>query len=253
MEMKYRNSTFAIDRSPEDEARFGFSVARCRLTSLDDAAQVHEYCRTNAIQLLIARCSTSRLEVAQQLETHGYQLMDTLLYYAFDLVKKAVPNEADKVTFRFATPGDAGFIEDVARASFVGYFGHYHADQRLNREQADEGYVSWAVNSVAGCTPPDGANPVLVAETDRVIAGFATMRENSADEGEGVLFGVSPAWQGYGIYRSFMLHFMGWCQRRGMARAVVSTQITNLAVQKVWVRLGFEPSESYYTFHKWFD
>jgi hypothetical protein len=24
-------------------------------------------------------------------------------------------------------------------------------------------------------------------------------------------------------------------------------------VQKVWCRQGFEPSKSYYTFHKWFD
>ena len=34
---------------------------------------------------------------------------------------------------------------------------------------------------------------------------------------------------------------------------VLSTQVTNLAVQKVWSRLGFEPSRSYYTFHLWFD
>jgi hypothetical protein len=33
---------------------------------------------------------------------------------------------------------------------------------------------------------------------------------------------------------------------------LISTQITNVAVQKVWTRLGFEPSRSYYTFHKWF-
>jgi hypothetical protein len=36
-----------------------------------------------------------------------------------------------------------------------------------------------------------------------------------------------------------------------MARMVVSTQITNLAVQKVWVRQGFELTGSYYTFHLW--
>lgn len=46
---------------------------------------------------------------------------------------------------------------------------------------------------------------------------------------------------------------MQWCLDNSMKEMVVSTQITNLAVQKVWVRLGFEPYRFYYTFHKWFD
>lgn len=253
MEMKYRNSSFAIDRSPEDEARFGIRAARCRLTSLEDISHAHEYCRANEIHLLITRCSTLRLDVVQQLELSGHQLMDTLLYYAFDFTKRSIPEDIVKLTIRFATAGDAAAIEPVARDSFKGYFGHYHADPRLEYAESNEGYVSWAVNSVVQSTPAEGPQPVLVAEHEGTLAGFATLRENSAEEGEGVLFGVAPEWQGYGIYRSFMLHFLRWCQSRGMKRAVVSTQITNLPVQKVWVRLGFEPSESYYTFHKWFD
>jgi GNAT superfamily N-acetyltransferase len=83
--------------------------------------------------------------------------------------------------------------------------------------------------------------------------GFATLRLNNPEEGEGVLFGVGPLAQGQGIYRSFMIHGMEWCLQQGMTRMVVSTQITNIAVQKVWTRLGFEPSHAYYTFHKWFD
>jgi hypothetical protein len=45
---------------------------------------------------------------------------------------------------------------------------------------------------------------------------------------------------------------MAWCASRGAARMMVSTQINNVAVQKVWARLGFEPNYAYYTFHKWF-
>ena len=79
------------------------------------------------------------------------------------------------------------------------------------------------------------------------------MRLNSPEEGEGVLFGVAPAAQGRGIYRSFMVRGMEWCLAQGTSRMVVSTQITNIAVQKVWTRLGFEPHKSYLTFHRWFD
>jgi GNAT superfamily N-acetyltransferase len=78
------------------------------------------------------------------------------------------------------------------------------------------------------------------------------MRLNSPQESEGVLFGVTPAAQGRGLYRSLMLAGMHWSKLRDAGRMVVSTQITNIAVQKVWTRLGFEPSGSCYTFHKWF-
>jgi hypothetical protein len=30
-------------------------------------------------------------------------------------------------------------------------------------------------------------------------------------------------------------------------RLIISTQVTNVAVQKIWTRLGFEPVRSYYT------
>ena len=79
------------------------------------------------------------------------------------------------------------------------------------------------------------------------------MRLNETDEGEGVLFGVHPSFEGRGIYWSFMVYAMNWCRNRGAARIVVSTQITNTAVQKVWARLGFEVVRSFYTFHLWFD
>ena len=83
--------------------------------------------------------------------------------------------------------------------------------------------------------------------------GFATLRLNNSDEGEGVLFGVAPKAQGRGIYRSFMVKGMEWCMKKNATHMVVSTQITNTAVQKVWSRVGFEPNNAYYTFHKWFD
>jgi len=46
---------------------------------------------------------------------------------------------------------------------------------------------------------------------------------------------------------------MEWSLSKGVRRMVVSTQVINIAVQKTWVRLGFEPIRGYYTFHKWFD
>ena len=102
------------------------------------------------------------------------------------------------------------------------------------------------------CTSKQVATEVLVAERDNRIIGFATLRLNTPEEGEGVLFAVAPEAQGGGIYRSFMVNGMQWCKEQQAKRMVVSTQVTNVAVQKVWCRVGFEPARSYYTFHRWF-
>jgi GNAT superfamily N-acetyltransferase len=83
--------------------------------------------------------------------------------------------------------------------------------------------------------------------------GYFTLRLNNLEEGEAVVGGVQYSARGKGIYRSFITRGMEWCLSKGAARMLVSTQITNVAVQKVWARLGFEPSLAFYTFHKWFD
>jgi GNAT superfamily N-acetyltransferase len=238
----------AVGLSEVDSSRFGVSVARAHVTA-DNLSRVLEFCAAEKIRLLIARCVTTELRIAQKLESLGSLLADTLVYYSFDLSKRTIPEDFPRAVVRKSVPGDEVHVERVATAAFQGYYGHYHADPNLDPKKCDEGYVSWAVRS---CTSKQVASEVLVAEIDDNVVGFATLRLNSAEEGEGVLFAVAPEAQGSGIYRSFMVSGMHWCKEQGVRRMVVSTQVTNVAVQKVWCRVGFEPAHSYYTFHKWF-
>ena len=92
-----------------------------------------------------------------------------------------------------------------------------------------------------------------MAEQDSQIVGFITLKMNNPQEGEVPLYGVSPSVQGKGVGRSLMIGALNWCATQKAERMLISTQVTNLSSQKVWIRLGFEPSHSYYTFHKWFD
>lgn len=233
-----------------DEERFGIRTARAPRVSLDTLPSVLEFCREDGVVLLIARCPISELGAAQAMEREGFSLMDVLVYYARSLVKTPIPSDIGKIPVRPIRLDEEDAVKTVASESFRGYFGHYHADARLDPAKCDEAYVDWAVRS---CVSREIADEVLVADLGGVIVGFATLRLNSVGEGEGVLFGVAPSAQGQGIYRSFMVRGMEWCLSKGATRMVVSTQITNIAVQKVWVRLGFELNHAYYTFHKWFD
>lgn len=233
-----------------DEERFGIPTARAAPVTLDALPSVLDFCRANGVTLLIARCRASELRAAQAMEREGFALMDTLVYYVRNLVKTPIPPDIGKIPVRPIRPGEEDDVKSVTAESFRGYFGHYHADERLDRTKCDEVYTSWALRS---CVSRDVADEVLVADLEGSIVGFATLRLNSPVEGEGVLFGVAPSAQGRGLYRSFMIHGMEWCLTKGATRMVVSTQINNIAVQKVWTRVGFEPSHAHYTFHKWFD
>ena len=239
-----------VHMSAIDEKRFGIPTARASHVSLDSLPSIMDYCRSKSVVLLIARCMASELDAAQAMEREGFLLMDTLVYYARDLARVPIPPDTGKIPMRPVRPGEEHTVKAVAAEAFLGYFGHYHADERLDRAKCDEIYPDWAFRS---CVSRDVADEVLVAEDGPTIVGLATLRLNSAEEGEGVLFGIVPSAQRRGIYRSFMIGGMEWCLSKGAARMVVSTQITNIAVQKVWTRVGFEPHHAQYTFHKWFS
>jgi len=240
-----------IALSELDEMRFGCRTAKASHVTAETLPDALAFCRRQHAHLLIARCSASDVQTAQAMERAGCLLMDTLVYYARKLEATALPADGDRVPIRLMRAGEEDAIVAVAADAFRDYpFSHYHADARLNRADCDAVYTSW---THALCLSRDDTSEVLVADADGDVLGFATMRLNNPREGEGVLFGVAPAAQGLGIYTSFMLHGMQWCQEKGASRMVVSTQIGNLAVQRVWTRLGFTPDSAYYTFHKWFD
>jgi GNAT superfamily N-acetyltransferase len=230
-----------------DSQRFGLRVARAHIVR-ENLRQVLHCCVEEKIDLLIARCATNDLTMAQDMEVQGFSLMDTLVYYRFDLSKR-IPEDKAEFSVRSLRLGEEAQVRQIAAAAFRGYMGHYHADRRLDPLLCDEGYASWAERS---CIPKTAADKVLIAEDNSAVAGFATLRLNSPQEGEGLLYAVAPEWQKRGICPSLMIHSLHWCRSQGAQRMIISTQIGNVSMQKVWCRVGFEPSHSYYTFHKWF-
>ena len=233
--------------SPLEEQRFGARTVRVNELERAHIPGLLAFCREHAVRLVIARTASADLEAAQAFEEAGGRLMDALVYYELDLARKA-PAATPSSGIRPARPEEARALADIGALSFQGYRGHYHADPRLERAACDAAYTSWVERSVLDRSV---AEAVYTAEVDGRLAAFATLRRNSPEEGEGVLFGVAPWAQGRGLYAELIRAGIAWCREKACARMVVSTQVTNLAVQKVWVRQGFEPSRSYFTFHLW--
>jgi len=235
--------------SPLDQSRFNITVAKAYIADVRGFEKVVRLCEKNSVELLISRSNGDQLNVVHLMEKNGFLLMDTLIYYTFDLMKRNIPTDPGNVFVRKIRSGEELSVKEAAAQSFKGYVGHYHADNRLEQSKSDEIYVDWAYRSAV----KEVADEVLVAEINGQIVGFATLKLNSKEEGEGVLFGIIPVAQRLGIYRSFIIQGLLWCQQNGCQSMIVSTQIINIAVQKVWTRVGFEPSKFYYTYHKWFN
>jgi GNAT superfamily N-acetyltransferase len=242
--------TSNIQLSTLDEERFGVRTAKVSSITLNQLPAVMDFCRLNQVKFLIARCAAVELQTAQAMEEQGFSLMDTLVYYSRDLANAPIPPLSDMLTVRPVRDDEAWQVSAIAARAFHAYGGHYHADPHLDPEKCDAVYESWAYRS---CVSREVAHEVLVAERESELVGFVTLRKQSPESGEVPLYGVDPSLQGQGIGRGLIIGALRWYESQGIAKMFISTQITNLSSQKVWFRLGFEPVQYQYTFHKWFD
>jgi GNAT superfamily N-acetyltransferase len=236
-----------VERSIPDSKRFKVSVARAHLCDTDAVHRALEECRANNIELLIARCSTEHIAVAQEMERRGFLLMDTLVYFACPTTRTCPPVDSPALVREFE-PSDFDQMRAIAADCFRGYFGHYHADARLDPALADAGYVEW-VETSCRTSSRDGA--VLVAVENARVVGFITLRRNSPEEIEGMVIAVARDRQMQKVAQALMHAAVDWCRAVGAARMIISTQVNNLKSQKSWIRQGFEPYRSTYTFHWW--
>ncbi len=234
-----------IEINAIETRRFGITAAKV----VDQTASVdaiNAAALAQNVKMLTTRVSTDQLSRVQILEADGYRLMDTLVYYDRMLTDVADPQDP---LIRAATPADADAVAAVARKSFAGYIGHYHADPRLSDTSADAAYVEWAHTSLTRCSPK---TPAYVAVMKERLVGFLTVRSHSDTDAEIVLNGVHPDTQGQGIYGRMLAFTLGALKKNRFERVMISTQVNNVAVQRVWARQGLRMARSYYTLHKWF-
>lgn len=232
-----------------DKDRFGVVTAKVSIEKDENITSVVSWCTEHAVEFLIARCDTPEIGLVHRMEEAGFQLMDTLVYFSHKSISASPLTLSADYSWRLANEEDADLVESCALMAFKDYFGHYHADPKLSKNDSDLVYSSWARSS---CLSQHVADAVLViCKNDQVVA-FLTLKKLDGESAEIILNGVNPQHQAHGLYTSLVQLAKNWCLQNGINQLLVSTQITNTAPQKVWCRHGFEPRNSIYTFHKWF-
>ncbi|OFJ49559.1 hypothetical protein BA896_012440 [Janthinobacterium lividum] len=237
-----------------DTRRFGIVTVKADgFAQEDELAQCFSFCQENQASLLIARIDASKTPLTHAMERAGALLCDTLAYYDLPLSKVPKAPEArassDAVVVREMVAADHAHVVGISKAAFSGYFGHYHSDPRLNKQDCDDTYVSWCASTLASTDP---TNRILVAQDDAGVCGFLTMRLHEDARLELLLSGVDQRATGRGVYRRLIQAGVAFAAEHQLAHVFTSTQISNIAVQKVWCAQGFAPTNYVHTFHKWF-
>jgi hypothetical protein len=232
--------------SDVESRRFGLSVARAVFTGDVPAKEILEQVFRERIDVAILRIPAEKSSEAAAFERRGIPTVtsDTLVYYFADM-EKTEPNPLrnSDLSFERLGPSNVHALDALVETTFAGYISHYSANPFL-RSGLLPGYLEWA-RSFAGDDPERFG---WLASRDGEPAAFATC-SCRGEEGEGVLYGVSPDASGGGVYGDLIRFTQRALKDAGCSTMKVSTQVQNFAVQKVWSREGFVMKEAYTTIH----
>jgi hypothetical protein len=236
--------------SEADSLRFGRRIHRAFCESAPSVADVVKAARREEVEMVIARCSAGSPLVAQELERQGFKLMDTLVYYLGKTVAFTDPWPVPGVELRPLQSHDLPSLEAIANECFTNYDGHYHNDVRLDATAATAGYVDRFRQSIK-----DPTISTFVADLGQRPVGFLTLRRGGADGAPADidLNAVALDLQRRGIYRSLFRAAGIAARLAGDALLTISTNLSNVAPQKVWAREGLEMHRALHTFHGWVD
>ncbi len=237
---------FTSGPSPRESARFGFDVRRYAFVGGDPdpmLAAIHE----EAADLAIIRLPTARTDVLRRLREVAEDVIlgDVLVVYRRDNIRLGPPDGPTNSSFavRPAKGADFPLLDRLTDAIFVDYRNHYQANPRLAGFDLADGYREWTRGHVG-----TGDLRCLIGGVDGVECAYGTVRLDP-EECEIVLNGVLPDYRSRGVYRDLLRAMVGLFVEHGAPRSMISTQVDNRAVQRVWVREGFRLDGSYFTVH----
>jgi len=238
-----------LANSKSESTTFGFSVARL---SIGAKAEVDEATLFEILadaftkyRLVITRWEGSHQRVpavlAKSALAHNFELIPcpTLIYWGIDLdeVASEHPGNSQGVIPTVEVSTDIELLDNLISQSFQNYPSHYAFNPYLPSDTTERAYRDWvkalSVDPTARCQ--------VVYATNDSPAGVG-ISEHLADEvAEVLLAGIAEGHQNRGLYPHLMKEMIHAARANGAKQLVISTQSSNIAVQRVWARVGLRP------------
>ncbi len=234
--------------SKKESQRFGMKIHRASPEKLDKKL-TKKYILENDVDVLILRIPSLSKSSHREIEDIGFNYLhaDTLVYYSCTLGKLEVQSMRNELDFEVITQENSSDLAEMIPVIFEGYQNHYFSNKYLDKSKILDGYTEWAENYIAAT---ENNKISWYVKKDGEIIGFATCSfDDTKNTCEGVLYGVMPSHSGKGVYSDIIRFTQAYFKQNGFSKMLVSTQILNYSVQKVWIREGFFLSDSYETYH----
>ncbi|GAB3063242.1 hypothetical protein GCM10027053_27370 [Intrasporangium mesophilum] len=243
--------------SPLESSRFGVTVGRLSVGWDGEEQKAAEFVATVLSsaqeELVIGRWPSRMLTLGAVAAQSGRAVLhaDALVYWEAPPAvvlnaTEATPDPTIHVGPASSDPETAvEAVRMIVEDSFQAYGNHYLANPDLSAEAALAGYVEWAERTLE-----DRPDDVMLMRVDGRPLGVATLIfDRDADDLEIELAGLARSAQGKGLYG----RLLGECARqaasRGSRRLLISTQVQNIRVQRLWSRAGMVPFAAFDTVH----
>lgn len=135
---------------------------------------------------------------------------------------------------------DSREVERVVREIFASYQNHYSSNPLLDNVSVEDAYVDWALNNKQ--SQSKSKTKVLLEDQNPIGIALIEEHEHGFDF---QLAGIVQKAEGTGTYGAFLNSI---CNGSDLD-AFISTQTSNIRVQRSWIKIGFSPFKSFSTIH----
>lgn len=235
-----------IKFSEKESSRFNLNVHRGNLNELN-VSELKKYIISNNVDILILRLPSFTISTHAKLNSLGFDIIhaDSLVYYKANLETIKINFLKNNLNFIQIDNTNINILDDIIPIIFDNYQNHYFSNPFINKKKILEGYIEWAKSY---SNNEKGISWLVYYENE--VAGFATCSLNEQEKKcEGILLGVMPNFSGRGIYTDIIRFTQKFFKEKGYTKMLISTQLQNITVQKVWIREGFIIDYSYETYH----
>jgi len=230
-----------------ESKRFNANIYRCNTDSFDYTI-LNDHIINHKVDVLILRLPTSTKSTHYNLLKLPYPVLhaDTLVYYKCDLSKISEFPLRDNLLLVQLTPDDKKIIKGLIPTIFEGYQNHYFSNPLFDRTKITEGYIEWASSFWEDTEKVCWG--ILNAEK-QIVAFVCGTISPSKKNCELILAGVVPEFSNQGLYTYLIQQVQSFLKDNDYKEVSLSTQIQNIAVQRAWIKSGFNLAYSLDTYH----
>jgi hypothetical protein len=247
-----------------DTKRFGFNIARVDQAGDLLTGELIPALKSQNVALIITRTDGEKLDEINALEDMGFRIKDIQstwrLHPAGQRIDQPSTLHQPSTHIRQATPDDIPSLRRIAATAFDNY-GHYFADNRLDKDHCREIYPDWAARTL---TDPTVADIVFVATTGNATTGIATAgnhiagflalkieKQEQSKYATVAIGAVAAEFRRQNIYSTLVIASLAWCQANNLSWQEHQVLAVNYPVIRVLTKLDFRQVRSFVTLHCW--